>query len=574
MGNSGNNGESCSLPDYWSRSFANLWGWNEKASEASVNMAKGAQTYWAGIFNYVNEFVTPSWAAMSAFATVEKKKLERAPFTVYETLKNYAELMQFNLELGARQLTSSFLAINEYQIKHANEILAASFSTLFGSGGEDIASVTGRQGKFLDFVVNAYPRAILDIESEYGFHFDNGGYVKAAETERFCLYRVLPTDKGVKVRENGKPIIIIPPVVLGPNILAFLPGENKSYVHCFANQGIPTYARILKDVASTPAVQVMTGEDDARDTRFFCEQLAARHGRPVTLNGICQGGFMAAVDVMSGELDGVVDALITCVAPMDGSRSKSIIEYMKQLPPRFRDLGHSMKTLPNGNRVVDGKILGWVYKLRSIEKESPVATFHRDISMFERPGQPLKVNKTAAAINHWMIHDRTDLPAGIVGLSFESYTTPVDREGNLPIKLFGRALNFKRIKEKGVKWLICIAEKDDLVEKESSLAPLDYVDAEVSVYPKGHVAIATSWSLPTSECALHKSFVPNGSQSACLLPETGSFRGPVRYQLDLEEALGKEDGAKGPRVEVQFSNEAELAEGMVATLPAKKSHAA
>jgi hypothetical protein len=41
-------------------------------------------------------------------------------------------------------------------------------------------------------------------------------------------------------------------------------------------------------------------------------------------------------------------------------------------------------------------------------------------------------------------------------------------------------------------------------------------------FPKGHGAIATSWSHPETEYALHKRF--------------GACRGPVRFQLDLEEA--------------------------------------
>jgi hypothetical protein len=56
-----------------------------------------------------------------------------------------------------------------------------------------------------------------------------------------------------------------------------------------------------------------------------------------------------------------------------------------------------------------------------------------------------------------------------------------------------------------------------------ALAPLDWVEAEVCMFPKGHVAIATSWSLPTSECSL----------DSCSL----DWRGPVRYQLDLEKAI-------------------------------------
>jgi len=112
-------------------------------------------------------------------------------------------------------------------------------------------------------------------------------------------------------------------------------------------------------------------------------------------------------------------------------------------------------------------------------------------------------------------------------MSFDSYTIPVDKDGTLPVKLFDRKLNFKRLKEKGIRFLICYAEQDDLVDEESALAPLDYVDAEVSVFPKGHGAIATSWSLPSSECALNTRF---GDEC----------RGPVRYQLDLEAELNKE----------------------------------
>jgi hypothetical protein len=125
-------------------------------------------------------------------------------------------------------------------------------------------------------------------------------------------------------------------------------------------------------------------------------------------------------------------------------------------------------------------------------------------------------------MNHWLIYDRNDLPEGITKLSFDSYTIPVEKDGTLPVTMFGKKLNFKGIQEKGIKWLLCYAEKDDLVDKAAAVAPLDYVEAEVTVFPKGHGAIATSWSHPETECALHKRF--------------GNQRGPVRFQLDLEEA--------------------------------------
>jgi len=100
----------------------------------------------------------------------------------------------------------------------------------------------------------------------------------------------------------------------------------------------------------------------------------------------------------------------------------------------------------------------------------------------------------------------------------------VDRQGSLPFKLFGRDLNFKRLQEKKIPFLICYAEKDDLVDKEAALAPLDHIPAEVTCFPKGHGAIATSWSQPDSACALHTRFGDN-------------YRGPVRFHLDLENKV-------------------------------------
>jgi len=325
---------------------------------------------------------------------------------------------------------------------------------------------------------------------------------------------------------DAKPVCIVPPYVLGANILGFLPGENKSYAHCFANQGIPTYIRILKDIRTSEALQTMTAEDEVRDTRLFCETILKRHGKPVTLNGYCQGGFNALCNLLSGELDGLVDAFITCVAPMDGTRSRGLAEFLKRLPKRFNDLSYGTKTLPNGNKVADGKLMGWVYKLKSIETEQPLNAFLRDIAMLTpKNGAPVQVSKTAAALNYWLGAERFDLPLEITRISFASYNIPITADGTLPIQLFGRKLNLKRITEKGIPWLICYGTQDDLVEKETALAPLDYVPAEVTPFPKGHVAIATSWSDPKSACALHTRF------------GEGNWRGPVRFHLDLNDAF-------------------------------------
>jgi hypothetical protein len=90
-------------------------------------------------------------------------------------------------------------------------------------------------------------------------------------------------------------------------------------------------------------------------------------------------------------------------------------------------------------------------------------------------------------------------------------------------------LNLKRLKEKQIPWLICYGTGDDLVEKETALATLDFIDAEVTPFPKGHVAIATSWSSPDSACALHTRF------------GDGNYRGPERFHMDLETTQLKDN---------------------------------
>ncbi len=501
---------------------------NETLLAALLDQAKAAQTYTLGLLRSINDFLAPSLVAFNSLATLEMNQPEPRPSP--EGFQDWLALYQLNLKMLEKGLQGGLKSLNDYQVRQMDQAFQAWLQTAADLQGQYLADFMARQAQIMDLVVHDYPRAIREIQAEYGFHFDDGGYILVAETERFYLYQVLPRDKAVKVRPQGKPLLLLPPYVLGSNIMAFLPGENKSFVHCFANQGIPTYIRIVKDIQTNLAVQLLTGEEDCLDTRFFLEKIKERHGQAATLCGYCQGGFTAVVNLLSGELDGLVDALITCVAPMDGTRSRGLRGFLDQIPQRFRDMSLAIKTLPNGNRVVDGRLLSWVFKLRNIALENPVSAFYRDLQLLEKGGG---ISKSAAAINYWLLYDITDLPLAVCKMSYDSYNIPVTADGTLPVTLFGRFLNFKGIKERGIPWLICCADRDDLVEKECALAPLDWVEAEVSIFPKGHVAIATSWSLPTSECSLDSCFL--------------DYRGPVRFQLDLEAAQQAPRPAPRPR---------------------------
>jgi len=494
--------------------------------ETTTESLEAGQHYVVGLLKYMSDFMNPYWTALESFLTLEKEKLVR--HTPMESALDYLELLQFNVQIANQCLNGTARDLVEFHTVEGRKAYDAVMKAIASRDSGALKEYAAKLDHLLSTVVYDYPEAIRAIEPEFGFHFDDGGYKKVVETDRFIVYQVFSRDKTTKPRKGGKPVLIMHPYVLGPNILAFLPGEKKSYVHAFADQGIPTYIRILKDIQTTPAVQIMTGEDDARDTRVICEKLMAIHGRKVTLNGFCQGGFIALLDILSGELDGLVDALITCVAPMDGTKSRSLVEYMQHLPPRFRDLNYAMKQLPSGNSVVDGKVMSWVYKLKSMDKEAPVATLYQDLMNFNtHDGRKVRINKTAAALHNWLIYDRSDLPEAITKLSFDSYTVPVTKDGTLPVKLFGKTLNYRGIPERGIKWLLCYAEGDDLVDSAAALSPVEFIDVEVTPFPKGHGAIATSWSDPGTACAVHKVF------------GTGC-RGPVRFQMDLDAETAKE----------------------------------
>jgi hypothetical protein len=506
-----------------------------RTTQALAQTAQASRDTAYGLGRYSREF----WNAfLSSSAYFNGLEWARMPFRPpMENILAYAKLAETNLELIRRTLLAIAEAAGAHGRAEGERAYDGWLSTWLGGEGETIDEVAARQARLARALIADYPAAIRAVAEEFGFHFEKGQEPLVAETDRFLLYRVLPNDPKVKVDEARKPLIIVPPYVLGSNILAFLPKKGRSYAHAFANQGVPTYIRIMKDIAVTEAVQVMTGEDDVRDTRHFCEKVKAAHGRPVTLNGYCQGGYSALVNLLSGELDGLVDALLTCVSPMDGTKSPGLAGFLGGLPQEFNHLDYGTKTLRNGNRVADGHLMGWVYKLKSIETENPVNAYYRDLAMMSHASKTGKISTSAAAINYWLREERNDLPLAVTKMSFASYRTPIAEDGTLPVTLFGRELNLKRITEKSIPWLICYGERDDLVEKECALAPTEHVEAEVTEFPRGHVAIATSWSNPESAYGLHKVY-PDGS------------RGPVRFQLDLEtegRPAAKKRRAEAPR---------------------------
>ncbi|HCY87274.1 MAG TPA: metal transporter [Desulfobacteraceae bacterium] len=489
-----------------------------------VTQFRAVQDFYTGLSRYQADFLVPYLISLVYFSRAE---MARDPAHMgNNAFKDYLSLLEFSTDLWGRGVKGSVNALGDFLNSESQSYARVLQKSMTGQGADELADYLSGLATRMSGVSHTLPDAVRDIEPAFGFHFDTGNHPLAAETDRFRLFRILPDAPGIKSDATAKPVLILPPYVLGCNILGFLPGDRKSYAHAFANRGVPTYIRVMKDIRDYPACQTMTMEEDTLDTRYFCDSIKRAHGKPVTLNGYCQGGFLGLCQILSGELDGLVDALITCVAPMDGTRSKGLKGFLDKLPRRFNDLAFGTKTLPNGNRVADGKLMGWVYKLKSIEDQAPLALFLRDMLMVAKMTDRLdRISNTAAALNYWLRNERADIPLALTEMSFASYNIPITADGTLPVTLFGRQLTLKDFPGKSIPWLLCYGEDDDLVEKEAALAPLDHIDVETTPFPKGHVAIATSWSHPDSPYPLHGRFGPENQ-----------YRGPVRFHLDLNES--------------------------------------
>ncbi|TVR99436.1 MAG: hypothetical protein EA406_03595 [Rhodospirillales bacterium] len=436
------------------------------------------------------------------------------PLTLWQTL----EVLEHHRELVTKGLMSAQEKLTGFVFDQVEEAIQAYMnSTLPNSQGETLSEFIAREASVMESVAN-FTQEMEKIKDEFGFHFSTTGYELVAETDCFQLYQVLPTKKDVKVRDDLKPMILVPPYMLGVHILAFLPGEDKSYSHSFANEGIPTYVRVVKDIMKNEKVQTMTPDDDCTQTRELCQKLVEKHGKKVTLNGTCQGGYVCLMNVLSGTLNDVCDALITNVAPIDGTYSAAI----NGMPRMHHDF--ITTTLPSGNRVANGYMLSLGMRFVAIDREQPLVKVLDQASLHK--ATDLKPGKTVAALFRWLLKERVHLPLPIAAMSSKTFHEPIAEDGTLPIQLYGNPLNIKDLAKFNVPWYQNYAIKDDLVTPACATAANKYLEGtgvvESVAFFGGHVAILTS---PYAKKA----------------PVTGTFtdalgkpsRGPVKFQLDI-----------------------------------------
>lgn len=422
------------------------------------------------------------------------------------------DVITHNGYLMAKGTVASLEKLSDYSLDIAQQSFSAFYNTVTNGSGEKLHEFMIREAECMERVANFHEQ-IDEIEGEFGFDFESRGYNLVHETKAFNLYQVLPNN-GTHVNDYKKPVLLVPPYMLGVHILSFLPNENKSYAHAFANEGIPTYVRVVKNITTEEDVQKLTPEEDCLQTMELCAVIKDRHeNQKVTLNGTCQGGYICLMNILSGHLVDVVDSLITNMAPIDGTYSRAI----KGMPHLHSDF--ITRKLDSGARVADGDILSFGMRFVAIDQEMPLVKVLNAAAMQKATdGNP---GKTVAALFRWLSHERVHLPLAISTMSTTTFQQPISPEGILPVKLFGDELNIKNLEKMGVKWYQGYAKRDDLVPVACATAANRFLDEktlEAVEFPGGHVSILTSphsWKSPI-----------NG--------HFGDKRGPVAWLLEFE----------------------------------------
>ena len=139
-------------------------------AKLAVDQFVAMQNCFAGFTKYVNEFMVPYLISTNYFGMAEQEKIsESSPM---DSMLSHLELMEFNTDLSARNLNASLKALGDYSRKELPRAMEAFFNTMFNrNSGEKFDEFMNRQTAIMDIITNIYPKAILDIEPEYGFHW-------------------------------------------------------------------------------------------------------------------------------------------------------------------------------------------------------------------------------------------------------------------------------------------------------------------------------------------------------------------------------------------------------------------
>ena len=95
--------------------------------------------YGSALVKYHNDFMQPFWTALNAFLSTEQDNLMRHPPA--DSLQDYIELLQFNLQVAEKGFDSGLNAMLGYHGARPHKAMQAWLNTIFKREGETIVDL-------------------------------------------------------------------------------------------------------------------------------------------------------------------------------------------------------------------------------------------------------------------------------------------------------------------------------------------------------------------------------------------------------------------------------------------------
>jgi hypothetical protein len=317
----------------------------------------------------------------------------------------------------------------------------------------------------------------------FGLRFDDCRWFKLAETDRIELWMV---DRFEKLRKKAVPLVMVPPMVLDPGVLAW--DDRQSFVHYLSERGIPTGIIVNKDIRTHTAVQTMSPEDFILDCRTVGIELGKYFDdTQIVFGGYCQGAENSLRTLATGKLKGIASSALVGVAPIDPTDVGTLYDNHQHLMDGTT-LDQACATMPSGNEVIDGEKMRKVINYGNPEANNPVSETVRELALCNE-GLP----RTSGLVMWYWLNKTVPLPPKIIALTNKGYENPMV-DGVYGYELFGERPDLKRLAEYGIENLwVGTAEKDTLVRQEASAMLVTLlrgiVDVNLCQYDKGHLGI-------------------------------------------------------------------------------------
>ena len=322
------------------------------------------------------------------------------------------------------------------------------------------------------------------IRTRYGLQLDNPKRALLVFSKpRAKLYQILPMAPGVVTNMGGKPVMMMGPTILSADIANLLPEKGVGVLQSYADRGIPTYIVILDSCEESHAVRIMTIEEYTEDVLYFARSIKERHGRQVTMAGICQGGYFELAMLLTRRFAGIVDALSTDVTPYDGSKCTSLASGLQALPEGVRNDLHGAAHHVGGDIDVSGGLTK--ANMLGAEKCTMLSDFLASLELASK-----HPSDKALAIRAWLAYC-ADMPYRLTEWMLKVFLNPIGADGTLPVTIFGQTLNINTLVELGTHVHVNAATEDGTVPLEAALAlanalPKGFVD--VVLTRGGHIA--------------------------------------------------------------------------------------